>query len=57
MARYRLTRQAEKDYREILEFTLGQWGISQFEKYARSLDSAFEPEMMTNISVSLHNQL
>jgi toxin ParE1/3/4 len=42
MARYRLTRQAEKDYREILEFTLGQWGIPQFEKYARSLDSAFE---------------
>ncbi len=42
MARYRLTRQAEKDYREILEFTLGQWGIAQFEKYARSLDAAFE---------------
>jgi plasmid stabilization system protein ParE len=28
MERYRLTRQAEKDYREILEFTLGQWGNS-----------------------------
>jgi toxin ParE1/3/4 len=42
MERYRPTRQAEKDYREILEFTLGEWGIPQFEKYARSLDSAFE---------------
>jgi len=42
MARYRLTRQAERDYREILAFTLDRWGVEQFERYAKLLDNAFE---------------
>jgi toxin ParE1/3/4 len=42
MARYQFTRQAERDYREILTFTLNEWGVEQFETYARLLDNAIE---------------
>jgi toxin ParE1/3/4 len=42
MARYKLTRQAERDYREILAFTLNEWGRDQFETYAILIDSAIE---------------
>ena len=42
MARYLLTQRAEQDYREILAFTLNEWGMEQFTAYATLLDNAFE---------------
>jgi toxin ParE1/3/4 len=42
MARYLLTQRAEQDYREILAFTLNEWGVEQFTTYATLLDNAFE---------------
>lgn len=42
MSSYKLTIQAEQDYRAILEQTLITWGTAQFEKYAAILDKAFE---------------
>jgi plasmid stabilization system protein ParE len=36
--RYKLTRQAERDYREILAFTLNEWGVEQFNTYATLID-------------------
>jgi plasmid stabilization system protein ParE len=40
MPRYKLTRRAEQDYREILAFTLNTWGVAQFDTYATLLDDA-----------------
>jgi plasmid stabilization system protein ParE len=42
MARYLLTQRAEQDYREILAFTLNEWGVEKFTAYANVLDNAFE---------------
>ncbi|MBD1847942.1 type II toxin-antitoxin system RelE/ParE family toxin [Cyanobacteria bacterium FACHB-63] len=39
---YRLSEQAELDYREILAFTLERWGINQFHKYAELLEATFD---------------
>ncbi|MGG6262870.1 type II toxin-antitoxin system RelE/ParE family toxin [Leptolyngbya sp. AN03gr2] len=39
---YRLSEQAELDYREILAFTLERWGINQFDKYAELLEATFD---------------
>jgi hypothetical protein len=42
MTGYRLSQQAAQDYREILAFTLNEWGVAQFEAYASLLDETFE---------------
>ncbi len=42
MKGYKLSQQAARDYREILAFTLNEWGVNQFEKYASLLDEAFK---------------
>jgi toxin ParE1/3/4 len=42
MPRYKLTRRAEQDYREILAFTLNTWGVDQFNTYATLLDNTIE---------------
>jgi toxin ParE1/3/4 len=40
MQGYRQSAQAGRDYREILAFTLNQWGVEQFNTYASMLDDA-----------------
>jgi toxin ParE1/3/4 len=47
MPRYKLTRRAEQDYREILAFTLNTWGVDQFDTYATLIDSAIEQLVRT----------
>ncbi|KAM3100654.1 type II toxin-antitoxin system RelE/ParE family toxin [Phormidesmis sp. 146-12] len=42
MPHYKLTIQAEQDYRDILSFTLDKWGVNQLEKYATLLDKTFD---------------
>jgi toxin ParE1/3/4 len=42
MTGYRLSQQAAQDYREILAFTLNEWGVAQFKAYASLLDETFE---------------
>lgn len=42
MEGYKLSQQAARDYREILAFTINEWRVNQFEKYASLLDEAFE---------------
>jgi toxin ParE1/3/4 len=56
MARYKLTRQAERDYREILAFTLNEWGVGQFDTYANVLDQSIERLVdMPRLGVSCDN--
>ncbi|MBE9010247.1 type II toxin-antitoxin system RelE/ParE family toxin [Pseudanabaenaceae cyanobacterium LEGE 13415] len=42
MQGYWLSEQAELDYREILAFTLEQWGVDQFNQYADLLENTFD---------------
>lgn len=42
MEGYKLSQQAARDYREILAFTLNEWGVNQFDKYASQFDEAFK---------------
>jgi toxin ParE1/3/4 len=42
MGTYRLTAPAAKDYINILEFTIEQWGMEQCQRYGKLLGAAFE---------------
>jgi|TARA_B110000208_G_C11544535_1_gene349279 toxin ParE1/3/4 len=39
--RYKLTKDAESDLREVARYTLGEWGSSHFKVYRAGLNKAF----------------
>jgi toxin ParE1/3/4 len=42
VAQFRLTRRAESDIGEIIQYTLERWGEDQAARYVDDLESAFE---------------
>jgi toxin ParE1/3/4 len=42
MKNYRLTKDAEKDLRDVARYTLKQWGKAMLQQYRSGLRTAFE---------------
>ena len=42
MSGYRLSSRADKDYQDILTYTIEKWGVIQFQKYGDLLRASFK---------------